>query len=126
MTKLRRFVIQAVCAGLIFGAARFAADMQVLSVWPLVVAAGALASTMSHQLVARVVAWVIALGTAALAITAFHALGAAALLGLAAIGLTRVAFARLSVSSSSRRAKAYETAPTNPWNAVDQGIDPTL
>ena len=126
MTKLRRFMVQVASAAVVFGVAKLGEVSAVVDMWPLVILAGALASTISHRLMARVIAWTLALGTAAMIASVLQNVPAAVAAALATVGLVWVAATPITETATRGRASAYDAVPENPWNAVDKGIDPTL
>jgi hypothetical protein len=127
MTKARLFLAQVAATALVFAASRFGkADSLTAMLW-LVLAAGTLAVAISHRRMQLLVSWLMTALTAGAGVSEVAAgqnIGAGISVTAAAV-LGAVAFMWLRHAPTAVVASKYESRPTNPWNALDQGIDPT-
>lgn len=133
MSKLRVFGIQLLATVLIAAAGLLDASSELVGSWWTVVGAGTCAMLLSRARSAIVIATTLVVFT-----------GVVALIAAAAFASSDTAFPPVLLLATAsgiqvftlrgllRRPAAWQTSvrydsrPANPWNAVDQGIDPTL
>ena len=133
MSKLRAFMLLSVAAVLVAIASRLNGESALLSSWWLAIGAGTFALLLSRARAATFLAAVLALVTAVITLASASALLAGdsgrLTLGLLVMStLAQMLTVRVLATAPHgwNPSAKYETQPANPWNSVDQGIDPTL
>ena len=133
MSKRRAFFLLVAAALLVAIAARLTGESDLLNSWWLAIGAGTLAMLLSRARTATFIAVVLALVTAVVTVASASTLlaGNAGVLALGLLALSTLAqlltVRGLAMFPERWRSSAkYETQSANPWNSVDQGIDPTL
>lgn len=133
MTKSRASTLQLVATIFVLVASRLDAESPVLSSWWLAIGAGTLAMLLSQVRTARVISATLSAMTLLVTLTNFHSelnrgtgLLVLVLLVLATAAQAITLRGLVVASQAWTTSEKYEPQPANPWNSVDQGIDPTL
>ena len=127
MTKARLFLLQLLAAAALKGVTFIEGGFEAASILALVVAAGALAAAISRRRGSLIISWTLAALTVALTVSAVTSVGPLGAGLCVVVGATLSFGAWFAQRTPAVREVTHksEQRPVNPWNAIDQGIDPT-